>query len=192
MKVMKIVFAQGNPDRKYENTRHNTGFIVLDAIADDQKAFWKDVDKFNARTAELIINEEKVLLVKPQSYYNDSGLVARQFMDYYKLDPSKDILVIHDELALPFGTIRVRGAGSDAGNNGIKSLNTHIGDNYPRIRIGIWNDMRDRMDDVDFVLSNFSLHESKVLHKHVIPHIKDLIDQYVDGSLEASSKSIKE
>ncbi|MFY9228513.1 MAG: aminoacyl-tRNA hydrolase [Candidatus Microsaccharimonas sp.] len=189
---MKIVFAQGNPDRKYEKTRHNTGFMVLDAIADEQKAFWKDIDKFNARIAELMINGDKVILVKPQSYYNDTGLVARQFMDYYKLDPSKDILVIHDELALPFGTIRVRGTGSDAGNNGIKSLNTHIGDGYPRIRIGIWNDLRDRMDDIDFVLGNFSMHESKVLRKHVIPHVKDLIDQYLDGSLEASSKTIDE
>lgn len=187
---MKIVFAQGNPDRKYARTRHNTGFLVLDAFGDAHEALWKDVDKFTARIAEITLNGEKILLVKPSSFYNDTGVVARKLLDFYKADPSKDILVIHDDLALPLGTIRIREKGGDAGNNGIKSLNTYIGTSFPRIRIGIWTEMRDRMDDVDFVLGNYSKDEEKKLKKDIMPHVLDLIDHFVAGSLEATSKSL--
>ena len=187
---MKIIFAQGNPDTKYARTRHNTGFMVIDALGDKYDALWRDVDKYKARTAEIIINHEKVLLIKPLSYYNDTGLVARHFIDYYKLDPATDFLVVHDDLSLPFGTIRIRQSGSDAGNNGIKSLNSHIGEKYFRIRIGIWTEDRDLMDDVNFVLGKFPKGEQHKIDKHIIPHIDTLIDQYVGGTLEISSASI--
>ena len=97
------------------------------------------------------------------------------------------MLVIHDELALPFGTIRVRETGSDAGNNGIKSLNAHLGPAYSRIRIGIWNELRDKMDDAAFVLSKFSAEETKGLNEMVKNTITPLITQFVDGSLAPSS-----
>lgn len=187
---MKIIFAQGNPDRQYAKTRHNTGFLVLDDFGDKHDALWKDVDKFSARIAELSINGEKVLLVKPSSFYNDTGVVARRLLDFYKADPLSDFIVIHDDIALPFGTIRIREKGSDAGNNGVKSLNTYVGPEFPRIRIGVWTDMRDQMDDVNFVLGNFSIHEEKRLKKHIIPHILTLIDQFLDGSLESTSHTI--
>ena len=187
---MKFVFAQGNPDLKYAGTRHNTGFVALDAFADKHDALWKDTDKFKARLAEVIIDGEKVLLIKPLSFYNDTGLVARQILDFYKADPENDLLVIHDDLALPLGTIRVRIKGSDAGNNGIKSLNAHVGPFYSRIRVGIWTEMRDRMDDVDFVLGKFSAHEQKVLEKDIFPHVIKLIDRFLSGTLEATSDSL--
>jgi PTH1 family peptidyl-tRNA hydrolase len=188
---MKVIFAQGNPDPKYAKTRHNTGFKILDAFGERHNALWKDVDKFTARIAELQINDEKVLLVKPSSYYNDTGIVARKLLDFYKLDIEKDILVIHDDLALPLGTIRVREKGSDAGNNGVRSLNSHVGVNYPRIRIGIWTDSRDMMDDVDFVLGSFSKAEQKRIEKDVIPHTVQLIDDFLRGELETTSHTLE-
>jgi PTH1 family peptidyl-tRNA hydrolase len=187
---MKIVFAQGNPDTKYVRTRHNTGFLILDALGKKYGAIWRDIDKHKGRISNIVINGEKVLLVKPLSYYNDTGLVARTLTDYYKLDPAKDFLVVHDDLSLPLGTIRIRESGSDAGNNGIKSLNLHLGQNYPRIRVGIWTEERDKMDDVNFVLGTFPKPEFEKLEKDIIPHVTTLIETFVDGKLEASSASV--
>lgn len=187
---MKIIFAQGNPDTKYVHTRHNTGFLVLDAVGEKYSAVWRDIDKYKGRISDVMINGEKVLLVKPLSYYNDTGLVARTLADYYKLDPAKDFLVVHDDLALPFGTIRIRENGSDAGNNGIKSLNAHLGPNYLRIRVGIWTEDRDKMDDINFVLGTFPKTEFEKLKNDIIPHAITLIEKFVEGALEASSTSV--
>ena len=184
---MKIVFAQGNPDAKYERTRHNTGFLALDMIGEKYGAQWKDESKYRARVASVQVDGEKVLLVKPLSYYNDTGLVARQLTDFYKLDPATDFLVLHDDLALPLGTVRVRFDGSDAGNNGIKSLNQHLGQQYARIRIGIWSELRDKMDDVAFVLGNFSKDEHEKLAKDVFPKVVELVETFAGSVLELSS-----
>jgi PTH1 family peptidyl-tRNA hydrolase len=187
---MKIIFAQGNPDTKYQNTRHNTGFLVLDAFGATHSASWRTVDKYKSRIAEVVINGEKVLLVKPLSFYNDTGLVARQLTDYYKVDPTTDFLVIHDDLALPFGTIRIRENGSDAGNNGIKSLNAHLSTDYRRMRIGIWTENRDLMDDVNFVLGTFTKTEHTKLNKDIIPKAVELIEAFISDTLELSSYKI--
>jgi len=184
---MKIIFAQGNPGKQYERTRHNSGFMVVDTLAAKESAPWHTDTKFKADIAEVQLADEKVLLVKPLSYYNETGQVARSVIDFYKVDPSADLLVIHDELALPFGTIRVREKGSDAGNNGIKSLNAHLGHDYSRIRIGVWNEKRDLMDDADFVLSKFSADETKQLDDLIDTKIISLIKDFISGQLQATS-----
>jgi len=187
---MKVIFAQGNPDAKYRNTRHNTGFLALDAVAEKHSAVWKDVAKFTARIAETHIAGEKVILIKPLSYYNDTGLVARQFIDFYKLDPATDFAVIHDDLALPLGTIRIRESGSDAGNNGIKSINAHLGATYLRIRVGIWTEGRDLMDDVNFVLGTFPKAERDKLDTDILPKVTELIEKFAASNLEITSHKI--
>lgn len=184
---MKLIFAQGNPGAQYARTRHNVGFIVLDALVDQIGAKWRTESKFKAEIAEAHLDGEKILLVKPLSFYNDTGLVARALIDFYKLNPAKDILVVHDELALPFGSIRIRDKGSDAGNNGIKSLNSHLGPLYWRLRIGVWNELRDRMNDADFVLSAFSKAESEQLLK-LVPTLWPIFEAFVEETLEAHSK----
>lgn len=187
---MKLIFAQGNPGDQYARTRHNAGFIVLDAIAEKESAPWKTDTKVKATIAVLSIEGEKVLLVKPLSFYNETGQVARTLVDFFKLDPTTDVLVIHDELALPFGTVRVREKGSDAGNNGIKSLNAHLGPDYGRIRIGIWNELRDQMDDAAFVLNKFSENEAKQLQELIDTKINSLILDFIHGKLEATSHKL--
>ena len=187
---MKIIFAQGNPGKQYERTRHNIGFIILDALAEKANGTWRTDTKFKADIAEIIINGEKTLLVKPRSFYNETGQVARSIIDFYKLEPPDDFLAIHDELALPFGTIRIREKGSDAGNNGIKSLNTHLGPEYMRIRVGVWNEMRDRMDDATFVLSVFTSDEASALISMVTPTTIDLIHNFVRGTLQVTSHTV--
>ncbi len=187
---MKLIFAQGNPEPKYSATRHNIGFSTLDAIADKYNAKWLNQSKFNAMIAEIKIYDEKVLLVKPTTYYNETGLSVRKLVDFYKLNPASDLLVIHDDLALPFSTVRVRKKGSDGGNNGIKSINACIGQDYIRIRIGTYNDLRDKMDDADFVLSKFGSEESKNLKETIIPRVCKLVEQFCDGKIEINSYKI--
>ena len=189
---MKLIFAQGNPGTQYARTRHNAGFIVLDALAKEENSNWKSADKFKAEIAEITLNNEKTLLVKPLSFYNETGQVARALVDFYKLNPATDVLVIHDELALPFGTLRVREKGSDAGNNGIKSLNAHLGEQYARLRVGIWNERRDVMNDADFVLSAFSEEEAKLLHELIDKKIITLITAFVKGELEPVSHKLEQ
>ena len=186
---MKLIFAQGNPGSQYTRTRHNTGFIVLDALANQERAPWHTDSKVKADIAEVHLEGEKVLLVKPLSFYNETGLVARALVDFYKLTPATDVLVIHDELALPFGTIRIRKKGSDAGNNGIKSLNSHLGQDYWRIRIGIWNELRDRIDDANFVLSAFSADEIAKLNELTNTTIIPMVRKFVTSDLENTSHS---
>ena len=184
---MKIIFAQGNPGPHYERTRHNVGFRILDYLAKSMSAEWKEESKFRALIATTTIEGEKTLLVKPLSFYNETGQVARALVDFYKLTPEQDVLVIHDELALPFGTVRTREKGSDAGNNGIKSLNNHLGPNYARIRIGIWNELRNRINDADFVLSAFTTKESDQLETIAKDLVTPLVDAFVNNSLEPTS-----
>ena len=184
---MKLIFAQGNPEPDYAHSRHNVGFLTLNTIAKDMNAKWNNQPKFHAITAEVNISGEKALLVKPTSYYNETGVSAPKLIDFYKLDPASDLLVIHDDLALPFGTIRVRRQGSDGGNMGIKSMNTHIEPAYMRIRIGTWNELREQMDDAAFVLAKFSADESKHLEKSVIPQVIKLIEQFCTGIIEKTS-----
>jgi PTH1 family peptidyl-tRNA hydrolase len=186
---MKLIFAQGNPESKYDGTRHNIGFAVIDRFAKSYKFKWSSKTKFNAVVAETTINGEKILLAKPTTYYNETGQSARKLVDFYNLDPARDVLVIHDELALPLGIVRTRKRGSDAGNNGIKSLNSHIGEEYYRIRIGIANELRDTIGDVDFVLSKFTQEESDRIEGILVQTTKQIIE-FIDGSLDSHSLSV--
>lgn len=187
---MKLIFAQGNPGPEYTKTRHNVGWQILDVFAEREGGSFLAKTKFNAHVAEVTMEGEKVLFAKPTTYYNETGASARAIIDFYKLDPVLDIMVIHDELALPFGTLRLRHKGSDAGNNGIKSLNAHIGEQYHRLRIGIGNEQREQLGDSDFVLARFSKDEQAKLEADIIPKALEIIDAFIAGHHEATSHSL--
>jgi PTH1 family peptidyl-tRNA hydrolase len=186
---MKIILAQGNPGAQYETTRHNIGFYMLERYADEQRCEFVKKAKFHADIAETTAAGEKILLVKPTTFYNETGQTARLLIDFYKLNPATDFLVIHDDLALPFGTIRTRKKGSDAGNNGIKSLNAHIGQEYKRIRVGIHNALRERIPDVDFVLAHFSNQEKNAL-LDIYKHAEHFIDGFINNTFEITKVSL--
>jgi PTH1 family peptidyl-tRNA hydrolase len=188
---MKVIFAQGNPGSQYKNTRHNVGFLVVDTLAAQHRADFIKKPKFHAEIAEVNIADEKVLLVKPSTFYNETGQAARLITDFYKLSAKDDFLVIHDDLALPLGTIRVREKGSDAGNNGIKSLNAHLGTSYSRIRVGIYNELRDRVHDADFVLSGFTKVEADTLASIITPKVIELIDAFCADNLATTSHKLE-
>jgi PTH1 family peptidyl-tRNA hydrolase len=186
---MKLIFAQGNPGKEYDSTRHNVGFYLIDELAKKYGATFVQKPKFHAAIAEVTIDDQKVLLVKPTTFYNETGQSARQLVDFYKLDPRADFLVIHDDLALPFGVIRTRPSGSDAGNNGIKSLNAHLDVHYSRIRVGIYNELRDRIPDADFVLARFTRSESEQLPS-LFTHVEQFVDAFVGGDLPATKVTL--
>lgn len=186
---MKIIFAQGNPGKQYENTRHNVGFYLIDRLADSLGATFAEKPKFHALIAETTIEGQKVLLVKPTTYYNETGQAARTIVDFYKLNPATDFLVLHDELALPFGTIRTRLSGRDAGNNGIKSLNAHLGTQHARIRVGVYSDTRNHMHDADFVLGHFTTDETKQL-SGVAKYTTKFVHSFVNGTFEPTKVTI--
>lgn len=183
---MKLILAQGNPGTECRDTRHNVGFRMLDAYAHTRQAEWTEKTKFQAYITEFTRDGEKVLLVKPTTYYNETGQSARAVVDFYKLNPTEDVLVLHDDMALPLGTIRTREKGSSAGNNGIKSLNAHLGEHYKRARIGIWAELAERMEATAFVLGKFTADEQKIVaDKQLI--IENIIDSFITDNFELTS-----
>ncbi len=133
---MKIIAGLGNPGTEYAKTRHNAGFMLMDALAEKLgEDSWRE--KYDALVLESRIGAEKVLLVKPLTYMNESGRAIGALMNWYKLE-TEDLIVAHDDMDIPVGTIRIRKKGSAGGHNGIKSILTHVEDeNFARIRIGI-------------------------------------------------------
>ncbi len=183
---MKLIVGLGNAGKNYEATRHNLGFLMLDFFAKEYSLRWQEKIKFKALCTEYSRGEEKILLIKPQTFYNNSGDAVRTMKEFYKIE-NEDILIIHDELALPFGTIRIRHNSSDAGNNGVKSISAHIGTNYWRIRIGIWNELQEKMDDADFVLSKFSKDEANAIQKTIHQEVLALMNSFLNNDLKTTS-----
>lgn len=160
--VAFLVVGLGNPGREYLYTRHNTGFLTLDYIA-ERLSVTVNRAKFNALTADAVIGGDRVLLMKPQTYMNESGVAVRQAADFYKI-PTEHIIVISDDISLPVGMMRVRRSGSDGGQKGLRSIIAHLGsDKFPRLRIGVGEKPHPDYPLADWVLSEFTKEEQKVL-----------------------------
>ncbi|HKX73503.1 MAG TPA: aminoacyl-tRNA hydrolase [Candidatus Saccharimonadales bacterium] len=186
---MKLVIGLGNIGAHFDGTRHNVGFAVVEAIATAQGWEWLSREKFKATVAEGILHGEKVILAKPNTYYNVSGEAARAIRDFYKIANS-DIVVVHDELALPFGTVRTRGSGSDAGNNGIKSIIAHMGDDVARIRVGIANEHLANYDAADYVLSRLNAPEQQQW-SDVLRETLTLLHDFIDPNKKFGHTSVR-
>ena len=149
---MKLIVGLGNPGMRYARTRHNAGFDAVDRFAARQGWSW-DTRRARSLLASGTVDAEKIVLVKPQTYMNDSGQAVGELVRFYKLDPA-DLLVICDDLDLPLGRVRVRPSGSAGGQHGLESIIQHLGTNkFPRIKIGVGRPSNGRMENVDFLLS---------------------------------------
>lgn len=179
---MKIAVFQGNPGKEYAKTRHNTGFLAADFLVKKWGLKWKTDSKFKAEKAEM--PAEKVLLVKPQGFYNLTGEIVNKLVQFYKLDANQDLLVVCDDLNLPFGTVRTRQNGSDGGNNGLKSIIAVVGKDFKRVRIGTYNNSRDKLGDVDFVLSKFSKEEQDKLPE-IWQKVETAVTDFIQDSFKA-------
>ena len=151
--VMHIVVGQGNPDAKYLRNRHNFGFQVLDAIAADH-GFGPWRGKFQSHVCEGRVGGQKVLLMKPETYYNETGRAAQAAIKFYKLN-AVDVTIFHDEIDLAPGRLRVKRGGGHSGNNGIRSMIAHVGAEVRRIRMGVGHP-GDKSRVMPYVLSDFS------------------------------------
>lgn len=172
---MKMIVGLGNPGKKYERTRHNVGFMVVDEISYRFRVPWKS-SKFNGMVSQLIINGEKVLLVKPLTFMNVSGECVRPLMDYYQI-AIEDLIVVYDDLDLPVGKIRLRQKGSAGGHNGMRSLIQHLKtQDFNRIRVGI--DRPPKGEIIHYVLGDFQ----KIEQPDIIAAIKKSADAIEDAT----------
>lgn len=161
---MFIIVGLGNPGRDYQNTRHNIGFDVIDVIADKHNISVIE-KKHKAIIGKGVIDGQKVILVKPQTYMNLSGESVREVMDYYKVDPTEELIIISDDISLEPGNIRIRKKGSAGGHNGLKSIIQHLGtDQFMRIKMGVGEKPKG-YDLADYVLGHFTGDERKVMNE---------------------------
>ncbi len=189
-----VVAGLGNPGKKYEMTRHNIGFIVLQALAEEQRWNFKKEERFQAQIAKGTIGSASVNLVLPMTYMNESGQAVKKFLDYYKLPPSH-LLVINDDVNLDYGAMRIRPRGSSGGHNGLNSIEACLGTiHYARLRLGIGKDPTIG-SLADFVLDPFNEEEMKALPAFVskaIEGIKLILARDVAGAMPSVNARVKQ
>ncbi len=159
--MYKLIVGLGNPGEKYKSNRHNLGFMAINTIAQKINAF-NFTNKFQSEFAQVEVGEYKVILLKPQTYMNNSGIAIRECANFYKI-PLQNILVIHDELDLETGRIRIKIDGGNGGHNGLKSIDQNVGSNYYRLRFGIARPEH-KSQVSDYVLSNFERNEVDIIN----------------------------
>lgn len=177
-----IIVGLGNPDRKYEITRHNTGFIAADVIAEK---FGCKINKakFKSLVGECRINGKKVLIMKPSTYMNNSGQAVVEAMNFYKL-PAENVIVLFDDISLDVGKMRIRKKGSDGGQKGMRSIIYLSGsDNFPRIKIGIGAKPNPEWELADWVLSRFTPKELETI-KSTAENACDAVELMINGETD--------
>lgn len=184
-----IVVGLGNPGAKYENTRHNAGFLALDALAKELGVKVNRV-RFRSYCGEAKMGDKRVLLMKPQTFMNNSGEAVREAMQFYKL-PAEQVLILFDDISLPVGGLRVRRGGSAGGQNGVKSIISLCGsDAFPRVKLGIGAKPHPDYDLADWVLSRFTKDEQKVMQataEKAVGATKLIVDGNIDEAMNKYS-----
>ena len=177
---MLLLVGLGNPNQNNSSNRHNVGFLIIDAINQKFKLS-KQKPKFKGLLTTGKINEQKVFAIKPLTFMNNSGVCVKELMDYFKIDV-KNVFVFHDDMDIDLGKVKVKNGGSNAGHNGIDSIDKNIGKNYARIRIGVGRPKKNS-SAADHVLDNFSGDEQNSLEKvtsSIIESLYILIDKDLD------------
>jgi PTH1 family peptidyl-tRNA hydrolase len=178
---MKVIVGLGNPGVKYRNNRHNVGFMVVDEIAKKQNSVFKKGFLANGYTAKIAIGKKNVILLKPATFMNNSGLCVRKIAAKYGVAPS-DLLIIYDDADLPLGAIRIKKSGSSGGHQGMASIIDNLGTSeIARVRIGI--DKSARQDLADYVLSDFSSEEKEEINQAILTATSACID-WVNSEIE--------
>lgn len=189
---MFIIVGLGNPTKEYEGTRHNVGFAVIDAIADKYNISVTE-RKNRAFCGKGIIEGQKVLLSKPQTYMNLSGESVRGLLDFYKIDGESELIVIYDDVSLDVGQIRIRKKGSAGGHNGIKNIISHLGsDVFQRIKVGVGEKPKE-YDLADYVLGHFSKAEKEVMedsYMQVVAAIEMILQGEIDAAMNRFNRKV--
>ena len=177
-----LLVGLGNPGAEYDLTRHNVGFYTMDAFVEqtDEMGSWSVKKDMKCLLATGQLGQTRVIAIKPTTFMNLSGEAVQAVASFYKIKPD-GIVVLHDELDIKFGQIRLRARGSDAGNNGIKSITQHIGEGYGRVRIGIGPKKPAQIDSADFVLQKFSAKEQNEL-SNLARETNAILSEFIYGS----------
>lgn len=178
---IKLIVGLGNPGDKYSKTRHNAGFWFVDELAHRKGATFKSEAKFSGEVCKLNIAGQAVWLLKPTTFMNRSGLAAKQISSFYKIAVD-EVIVVHDELDLSPGTVRLKSGGGHGGHNGLRDLHAQLGKEYWRLRIGIGHP-GDRNKVVDYVLSNASKAD-EIEIMNTIERTANHIDEIVSGDMQ--------
>ena len=179
-----IIAGLGNPGAKYESTRHNSGFVFIDMLA-AKYGFKVNKIKFKAVTALVEINGHKCLILKPQTFMNESGQSIREAASFYKI-PAENIIVVFDDISLDCGKLRIRRKGTDGGHNGIKSIIYHLNsDKFPRIKLGVGKKPHPDYDLADWVLSSFGSDEAKLM-RQAAENAVGAVEMMVNGEIDAA------
>jgi peptidyl-tRNA hydrolase, PTH1 family len=157
-----LVVGLGNPGKDFEKNRHNVGYLMLDKLAEKYDSNWTKDSKKKVEISQYDNGMSKIILIKPTTFMNLSGEAVQAVQNYYKI-PTENVIVVSDDIDLDYGKIRIRKGGGSGGHNGLSDVTNKIGDDYWRIRIGCKNELRDRIDAADFVLSNFTKEEQEEL-----------------------------
>ncbi|MBI2599843.1 aminoacyl-tRNA hydrolase [Candidatus Daviesbacteria bacterium] len=187
---MKLIVGLGNPGSKYEQVKHNLGFRVVDEFSVKckvQSAKWEYEEKFKSEIVKCQLSNVKCILVKPQTYMNNSGLAVKLLTSYYKISPT-DIIVVHDELDLPLGKIKVRVGGSAAGHHGVESIIDSLGtDQFVRVRLGIGNEKSHSGEHqrVSFAAEEFVLEQFLPTEK---PEVSQMVKQAAEDIVSLIDK----
>ena len=174
-----VIAGLGNPGFKYRNTRHNIGFSIVNSLAKSFGAKWKTENRFEAKTASIVCQNHKLLLVKPQTFMNESGRSLKAVLQYRKL-PATTLLIIYDDITLELGRPKLSASGSAGGHNGIIDILSKIEPNFLRYRIGIGSKPHKEISLADYVLSKFSSYEQKILADQIpiyLEHLRLIIDK---------------
>ena len=183
---MLLFVGLGNPTPNSENNRHNIGFKIIDAINNKFKLS-KQKPKFKGLLTTGNINNKKVYAIKPLTFMNNSGICIRELMEYFKID-AEDVIVFHDDLDIDFGKVKAKFGGSDAGHNGIASIDKFIGKDYSRVRIGIGKP-NEKISVSDYVLNDFNEEEKENLEK-ITDNIIDSFSILIDKKLDLFSSTV--
>jgi PTH1 family peptidyl-tRNA hydrolase len=178
-----LIIGLGNPGREYEMTRHNIGFLVIDRLS-ERWGVNVNKYKFKALLGEYRKPHEKIVLIKPQTFMNLSGNAVRSFYQFYKA-PLNQVLVIFDDLDLPFGNIRIRKSGGSSGQKGMKSIIEQLGtEEFPRIRVGLGRPPG-KMNSADFILNKFKTTEKKDL-EFILDKCVDVVECFIENGLDTT------
>jgi PTH1 family peptidyl-tRNA hydrolase len=185
-----LIIGLGNPGKEYAGTRHNIGFEVLDEFAKKNDfPGWVAKKDLKCRLTSQTMGEIRVILCQPEMFMNNSGEAAQAVQHFYRIY-NPETLAVYDELAIPFGSLRTRLGGSDAGHNGVKSLIQHLGDDFGRLRIGVGSEVSKKSDAADFVLGKFDKKEQASLPQ-IIREANAVMTEYIfSGQLPHETRSV--
>ena len=158
---LRVIAGLGNPGPEHRVTRHNAGFWFVDVLAQRHGGEFRDYRKYSGETARITVSGQEIVLLKPTTYMNRSGLSIRQISDFFKIAP-EEILVAHDELDLPVGSVRLKHAGGHGGHNGLRDTIAHIGENFWRLRLGIGHPGT-KTEVIDYVLTRAPRAEEEMI-----------------------------